>query len=578
MKSGNRSIMLLLGFCCCYSLYPQEGISSIESEIRKAGLEHREKKNFLKANTYFLAKNWDSTLVYAMKQLAVEKDQEVIDYCHYFRGYSFKNKKLLQEAIREFEMVSPGFRFSYKTKLYIGEIWLMEGDFRNALHNFKQAEKLSGSKNYDFKRGVLYHNIGLCYMYLDDFESAKKHLDRGFAILQQEKDTVSLIGAYMNIGNLYYEQYKDDLAIPYFEQAYKLSKNIKNLEIKHNAVLNMAIVAENKKDLAAALSYRKEYEKWSDSLYDQNKVWDIAQLEKQLMEKQKEKEIDVLEAVNKAKIAERNGLFFTSLLLLVLFGAGIYFYRQQVSSNRIILSQKTKLDELNTSKDQLFSIVSHDLRSSVNALKTSNTKLLDNLESRNYSELDKLLHNNIAIAHGSYNLLDNLLHWALLQTRQLYFHKESLHLLSIVQHIAFNYKPLMLDKNISFEIRVDPSAFVEADQSSLKIILRNLMDNAIKFTNENGTISIYTIETEPGFWDLIVSDSGAGMNKEKCEELMSDSTLLSKKGNNEKIGTGLGMQLSKSMVRKNDGRLLIESRENIGTTITIQLQKTKGNA
>jgi hypothetical protein len=77
----------------------------------------------------------------------------------------------------------------------------------------------------------------------------------------------------------------------------------------------------------------------------------------------------------------------------------------------------------------LFSIVSHDLRSSVNALKVSNGKLQESLE-QNFAELDTQLHNNSAIANGAYNLLDNLLHWAL-QTKQSYFNKESLRLFFI---------------------------------------------------------------------------------------------------------------------------------------------------
>jgi signal transduction histidine kinase len=79
--------------------------------------------------------------------------------------------------------------------------------------------------------------------------------------------------------------------------------------------------------------------------------------------------------------------------------------------------------------------------------------------------------------------LDNLLHWALLQ-KQSYFNKESLRLFFIVEQMVYNYKPLMLDKNIHFENKVLKSDLVDADQESLKIILRNLLDNAIKFSNK----------------------------------------------------------------------------------------------
>jgi len=560
-----------------FSLFSQEQNNNLlDSEIRKIALENKDKADFYKAQTFFLEKNWDSTLVYSMKYLAHAGHQELADYCHYFRAFSFKNKKLLQQARKEFLQISKNFRFYYKVRLYLGEIALEESNSELAIHYFKEIENLPATGNYDFKRGVVYHNLGVCYLHQKKYDQADAYFSKGAEVMQAEKDTISLIGSYMNIANLYYEQYKDNVAIPYFEKAYSLSKKIKNVELKQNAALNMAVVAENNKKFPLALTYRKEYESWRDSLNDQNKVWAIAELEKKFTVKQKEKEIGILEAENKLKIAERNGFFYSSLLLLVLFGTGIYFYRQKIKSNRIILSQKNKLDELNAAKDQLFSIVSHDLRSSVNALKTSNSKLAESLECKNFEALDKQLQSNSAIAHSSYNLLDNLLHWALLQTKQLYFHKESVHLFSVVQQMEFNYKPLMQEKNISFENSVPKALFAYADLSSLKIILRNLIDNAIKFSRENGKITIHGSCSED-FCTLTVEDSGQGMSKEIVSQLLDESALVSKKENPEKSGTGLGMQLCLSMAQKNEGKLLIESEENKGTRISIQLLKANKN-
>jgi signal transduction histidine kinase len=232
---------------------------------------------------------------------------------------------------------------------------------------------------------------------------------------------------------------------------------------------------------------------------------------------------------------------------------------------------------LNATKDKLFSIVSHDLRSSVNALKTSNSKLIENLETKNYTELDTQLHNNSAIANGAYNLLDNLLNWALLQTKQTYFSQESLHLATIVKHVEYNYKPLMINRNISFENRVSTTDYVFADLDSFKIIIRNILDNAIKFTKDNGTISIYTRDSDDDFCYLVIEDTGLGMSASTQEELLKKTALLSKKKNDDTIGTGLGMQLCKSMIYKNGGRLEIESEENVGTKIIIVLQKFKNH-
>jgi signal transduction histidine kinase len=112
---------------------------------------------------------------------------------------------------------------------------------------------------------------------------------------------------------------------------------------------------------------------------------------------------------------------------------------------------------------------------------------------------------------------------------------------------------------------------------SLKIILRNLLDNALKFSNENGIISIYVQNTNANFVELVIEDTGVGMSQKVIHELLQDTMQLSKKENKEIIGTGLGMQLCKSMLAKNGGKLNIESKEESGTKIILFLPKDFNN-
>jgi len=569
-------VFLLTSFIYSQSKYPVDD-SLFNIEIKLKAKKFRDDINFKKAQSFFIERNWDSTLIYSMKHLNTSKDNELKNYCYYFRAISFKHKKLIKQAKIEFNNVSNNFRFYYKVKINLGEIALEQRDFKYALKYFQEIEKLPVNQSYHIYKSNILHNIGLCYLYMENFNEAEKYLFEGARLQEAEKDSLMLISSYMDIANLYYTQFKDSQAIPYFEKAYDLSKKVKSFDLKRAAAKNMAAVEENRKNFPAALTYRKEYEQWKDSLNDQNKVWAIADLEKKFAVKQKQKEVDVLAAENKAKIAERNGFIIASVLLLILFGTGVYFYRQKIRNNKIILAQKNELDELNATKDKLFSIVSHDLRSSVNALKTSNGKLMENLENKNFTELDVLLHNNSTIANGAYNLLDNLLNWALLQTKQAYFYQESLHLSTIVQHVEYNYKPLMLNANINFKSDVSKTDYVFADMDSLKIIIRNMLDNAIKFSNENGEISIYTRPSTEDFCYLVIEDNGLGMNETTRQELLKETVLLSKKKNDDIIGTGLGMQLCKSLIRKNGGKLEIESEENVGTKIIIIVPKFKNH-
>jgi signal transduction histidine kinase len=511
-----------------------------------------------------------------MKQLSSVGNRKLDDYCHYFRGFSFAEKKLFNQARKEFLLISKDFRFHYDVRITLGEIALEQNDYQKAIDYFRTIEDLPSNKRYDFNAGEFFHNFGLSYFHLQQYNKAQKYLLKGVHIQEKEKDTFGLIESYMDIANLYYEQYQDALAIPYFEKAYQLSKHVNNFELKQNAALNMAVVEENRKHYKEALVYRAEYETWRDSLTDQNKVWDIAQLEKQFAVKEKQKEVDVLATENELKVAERNGFIYVAVLLAVLLGTGVYFYRLNVKRSNIIFAQKTELDELNAAKDKLFSIVSHDLRSSVNALKTSNTNLQSNLETKNYSELNHLLQTNSAIANGAYNLLDNLLHWALLQTEQSYFKQESLRLFALVEQVAYNYKHLMLEKNIEFEQAVPKSTVVFADPESLKIVLRNLFDNAIKFSKEGGKIAVY-VRSDADLVELVVEDTGLGMSETTRLNLLKTSAQPAKKQHEELVGTGLGLQLCKSMIAKNGGMFAIESEEQVGTKMIVSLPKPEKN-
>jgi signal transduction histidine kinase len=309
----------------------------------------------------------------------------------------------------------------------------------------------------------------------------------------------------------------------------------------------------------------------------QNVVGAITVIENNYDDVLNQKEINTLKAENESKQSQRNDFLYLVIALSLLLIGGGFVYNKHVKGTNMILLQKSKLNELNDTKDKLLTIICHDLRSSVYALKDSNAKLTASLENKNYDELDQLLHKNHTIANGAYSLLDNILHWALLQTKQLYFHKDSIHLFSVVQQIEYNYRPLFAEKALVFENSVSENCFIYVDIDSLKIVLRNLFDNAIKFSNKNGKISIYTQETDSNFCKLIIEDSGSGIDQNSITELLKDSDLLCKKNDSASIGTGLGLQLCKMMIQRNGGMLAIESELNKGTKMIISFPKTEQN-
>lgn len=551
-----------------------ENLTDFRKIIAQQTTQFKNHKLFSKTLSFFVEEESDSTLVYTKKILSSGiENKELIDYCHFFRGFSFYKKNLLTESEKEFSKVSPNFKYFTNVIAFLGTVSLEASQFDKALNYYKRIEYVNDNELLITNISKVKGNIGVCYLHLQKFEKAEKYLTKTLQLQEKLKDTLEIIGSYGNLANVYYEQYKDAEAIPLFQKAYQLAKTTDDFIARQNTSLNMAVVEENRKDLAKALQYRKEYEQWKDSINNQSKIYAVAKAEEKIAIEKEQKQVAVLKAKNEVQAAQRNTYLYSAIILLILFGVSLYFYRLKVKSNNIINAQKEDLDELNATKDKLFSIVSHDLRSSVNAIKVGNKKLIQNIESQDIVEAKNLLYKNSTIVNSAYNLLDNLLNWALLQTKQSFFQITKLQLEAIVAHVAFNYKAILDEKKITFKNAVAKKAIVFADQESLKIILRNLIDNAIKFTNAGGNITIYSEDDHSDFLHLIVKDTGIGMDEDTRNELLKDTTLLAKKKHENIIGTGLGMQLCKSMIQKNNGAFSIESKLGEGTKMIVSLPK-----
>ncbi|MCF2873568.1 MULTISPECIES: tetratricopeptide repeat-containing sensor histidine kinase [unclassified Tenacibaculum] len=571
----NYKLLLLFSIFITQLAFSQKKDSLLYAKVLEYSSQFKSATELKKAAVFFSKKEWDSTLIYTQRQLNKDnKNDKLIELCNYFRGVSFSNKAVHEEAIKHLLLVSNNFKFNNVKESYLAYSNIQAEKYEEAIKHLIPLSKLSLKKLKYIDKNTVLRNLGICYLYLKQYDKSENYFKKSY---QNTKDTIQIIESYSNIANLYYNLYKDDLAIPYFLKAYNLSKNCKDFNVKNLAAINMSVVEENRKDFKKSLTYRKEAQQWKDSLNDQNKIYAVAQKEKEFAVKQKQNEVDILQVQNELKETQRTIFLYAAIGLFILLGVSLYFYREKVKRNKIIANQKENLDALNATKDKLFSIVSHDLRSSVNALKTSNGSLVKNLDSNNLSALRNLLQKNSAIVNGAYGLLDNLLNWALLQTNQGYFSISSLRLFFITEQVSYNYQPLLLEKELSLENTVSKKDIVFADQESLKIVLRNLLDNAIKFSKPNGSIKIYSQNSSDDFCDLIIEDTGLGMSEATRLELLKDTALLHKKEHEDVIGTGLGLQLCKSMIRKNNGKFDIESELGKGTKMIVSLPKNPSN-
>lgn len=255
--------------------------------------------------------------------------------------------------------------------------------------------------------------------------------------------------------------------------------------------------------------------------------------------------------------------------------------REVLKKSQILENAFKKLDESNlelkkeqATRDKLFSVIAHDLRSPFNGILGFSDLLIENLEDFEIEKTRKYLTNINLSAEKTLVLLDNLLNWVKSQTGQISLNLEKVSLSSIIQEITDAYLSSAENKNISLIYYPMKDLEFHVDQNMLKTILRNLISNAIKFTRQKGRIMILA-KPKKDFVEITISDNGVGMNKETLNELFGGESNQTTPGTANEKGSGLGLMLCKEFVGKLGGKIWVESAEGKGSIFKFTLPLNK---
>ena len=236
----------------------------------------------------------------------------------------------------------------------------------------------------------------------------------------------------------------------------------------------------------------------------------------------------------------------------------------ELSEKRLRASEK-ELKKSNKQKDMFFSIIAHDLRSPFTSLLGFTQFMIQEADSLTKEEFREFSASIDKTARNIYNLLENLLQWARMQTGKMEYSAVKINLQELISDIIDLYQPNAFKKKISLRHTCNTERMVIADTNMLNTVFRNLVANAIKFTRENGVIEIKTEQKEK-FVEITVKDDGVGIPKENIEKLFSIDERVSTIGTNKERGTGLGLVLCKEFVEKNGGTIKVESKEGKGSS------------
>lgn len=230
-----------------------------------------------------------------------------------------------------------------------------------------------------------------------------------------------------------------------------------------------------------------------------------------------------------------------------------------------------KLEKLNSSKDKLFSLISHDLRSPFNSLLGFSEILKTEFESLTPGEVKEYIRTIYDSSKNLYGMTNNLLHFSRFQMGKIECKPTTVNLKKIVTDSLRLLHGNIIKKQLNVKEEVNKNVYVFADEEMLASIIQNLISNAIKFTNRRGDIKVYSTATTnahgEGMAKVIVEDSGVGISETDLKRIQ-EGDFYTYPGTEKEYGTGLGLQLVKDFIVKNGGSLSIESKVNVGSTFS----------
>lgn len=470
----------------------------------------------------------------------------------------------------------------------IGDVMIRKGDYDSALKTLLKSVNLTRDHHVLVLEPVTLAKLATVNLHTGDYDRALAYYDTTFLLHDRTGNEFGIAEVELGRGEVFMKQGKYDEAMRSIEHSLARAKksNARTLEIR--GYLTLSNLYELRGDYKNSLNYFKLFKQLEDSLFSQDMQEKLLRDQIRFETEKKDTEIAALnEERNLKDDTIKKQEYVTNILVVVvalsvILLATVYRSGQRRRQiNTLLLrhqqemeTRSEELERLNQVKDKFFSIISHDLRSPINAL----AGLLDLLDKGAVKpeELSRHIHELKSRFNHTRTLLNNLLDWTLLQMDKLNLQPGRIDLHKMVEE---NVQLLasVPNKEIKLINQIHPETLAFADSNTVNLVLRNLMTNAIKFTNDGGEVVI-DAEDRGNEWLVSVKDNGVGMNDDVLNILFDKTAPYTTRGTANEKGTGLGLILCKEFVEKNGGRIQVESEPGKGSTFSFTIPKTEFSA
>ncbi len=485
-------------------------------------------------------------------------------------------------ALHDIQMLSE--YYSGKALLYT-----RAHQYDKAMHASLKALAFSEQIKDDGDINILYTRLGSIYRFKNNYPKATAYADTAIKMSFKTGNKRLRAKTYIEFAELYNELKQYDKAIEQAKKGLVLADSIGLMDGISSAYKALMHSYEQKNDLANALTYQKRYTAALDSLNASDKKRNTELIQNYFTLNARLKEIDVMQqkaAAAKEGIHFRNIIILTLAISLLIVVMALYityynFKQKKLLSNKLyrqheaLLVQKDLIEEqagnlkaINKLKDKLLAVIGHDLRTPLANLR--NIIALFDDDDLDLTEMHGLMRKMEPVIKGAELTLSNLLEWAGSQIRGINVTPAVIDINLIGDEMALTYEYPLHQKNIRFQNIALTGHCVKADEKHVKVIIGNLISNGIKFTDDDGTI---TLSSSVAGKELVISvnDTGKGIAEEQLLKLFSLNSHFTQNGTMGEVGTGIGLFLCKELVEFNGGRLWVKSEVGNGSTFSFSL-------
>lgn len=453
--------------------------------------------------------------------------------------------------------------------LNLGDEYFQAHQYDSALVCFEQSKSIY-EKSGDDPSGLAYNlgNIGLVKAELGELDAAESYVSQSVSSLNRLGDHYGIAIFLSYMADIYQKKGLLKKAKSFADSSMMISRQYGLKTEIRDISLRLADIYAMSSDYELAYKYHQEYVAIKDSISNDEMYNRIENLENAFELARKQDQVNILIAEKKSQEIKIIMAVVVALVLTILALVIYRYYRAKAKINKILEEQKASLESLNATKDKFFSIISHDLRGPISSFHGV-SNMIKFYIGRN--EADKLLEVADDIdrsVEGLSELLDNLLKWAMQQQGAIINQPEKLDVCEVLIDLQATYSHMAENKGIQLQVLCPENLSIWADKNVVTTIVRNLVNNALKFTATGGNVAVTAYDKDHRVI-IEIKDSGIGMSAEKLNELFKLQYRKSNYGTAGEKGLGLGLQLVHEFIEMSQGKLEVESKEGEGSIFRV---------